>query len=242
MGFAMRSGTGRAPRCHGGRHGFTLVELLVVIGIIALLISILLPALARARQAAVTVQCQSNLRQLAIGAFMYIDGNKGRMIPYVVLTNQYWPQLETPELKNRNVWSCGSFPRDTGIPSANSSHYGINYDNVANSTNGNPAARALSSFRHPAATLFFADTQDSVPLKPLYGTSGFTAGFLRTYCPVKQAAISPATKASTYLALNGGIDYRHAGKANVVYLDGHVGQVSVSQVVNNEDDMFALNP
>jgi prepilin-type processing-associated H-X9-DG protein/prepilin-type N-terminal cleavage/methylation domain-containing protein len=60
--------------------GFTLVELLVVIGIIALLISILLPALSKARVQAQEVQCMNNLRQWGMGLQQYCDANKG-MLP-----------------------------------------------------------------------------------------------------------------------------------------------------------------
>jgi prepilin-type N-terminal cleavage/methylation domain-containing protein len=79
------------------RDAFTLVELLVVIGIIALLVSILLPALTRARNQAATVQCLSNLRQLQQAQAMYNQDFKHRMIPAVTI-GQLWHVVLKPYL------------------------------------------------------------------------------------------------------------------------------------------------
>src|SRR5260370_38563029 len=62
------------PRAH---KAFTLVELLVVIGIIALLIAILLPAVNRARESARRIVCVSNVQQLTAAWLMYANDNKG---------------------------------------------------------------------------------------------------------------------------------------------------------------------
>lgn len=71
---------------HRRSRGFTLVELLVVIGIIAVLVAMLLPALNKARRAAQSVACGSNLRQLLIASRMYGNDNKDCMPAYDLST------------------------------------------------------------------------------------------------------------------------------------------------------------
>ena len=75
--------------------GFTLIELLVVIGVIAILLGILMPAMARAREQAKTVTCQSNLRQIGIATYLYAQAFQGYIVPATVLKPDHSAYIES---------------------------------------------------------------------------------------------------------------------------------------------------
>jgi prepilin-type N-terminal cleavage/methylation domain-containing protein len=110
-------------RIQHSRAAFTLVELLVVIGIIAVLIGVLLPALSKARRQAQTVTCLSNLRTIGQGFFMYVNGSKEGYLPYTTwpswgvpssypdgTPNIHWFEALTPYMGKKMEWASTGKP------------------------------------------------------------------------------------------------------------------------------------
>lgn len=97
------------PLTRAPRRAFTLIELLVVLTIIAILAAILLPTLSRARAAARSALCLSNIRQIAIGLTMYAGDNAGRLPSEE--SDLSWDAMIEDRLQSDEVLVC---PEDEG--------------------------------------------------------------------------------------------------------------------------------
>jgi len=214
------------------RRGFTLIELLVVISIIALLISLLLPALSKARQSAQALQCLSNLRQIGI-AFNAYQGDRDGYFPQHS-DGPNWPQLTSGSrtsvwannmvmkwkyLSNVLAYDCPTldgitFERlvnDWPEPDWQYIDYGYNYTLIGSDTyyrygtqQGKPAR--IEDIADPAGTLILADT-------------------LRADNPAIVRGTLYAHQSSTAVHA---IHARHNSALNLLWADGHASPVMVT--------------
>ena len=193
-------------------RGFTLVELLVVISIIAILAAILFPVLARARESARKAHCVANVRQLLMAERMYNDDNDRTLVPAragvapAPSLGYTWCILLQPYMKNTQILIC---PTDSDPETAQSStdlkhSYGINYLMTFNRTvgGGYPFTTKMGTVDRAADLILFFEIKGSAQAM---GTSITSDSYSR-------------------------IDARHNGLSVYGFLDGHAKPLRLQEV------------
>ena len=217
-------------------QGFTLIELLVVVAIIALLISILLPSLSRARAVARTVKCTANLKQFGMADHMYANNNDGWLVPLKTegAAGTYEGWYYNTEFLNyigtRYTTWADNFPEGLLCPELPETIIGNNadYRSYAMNTDRMPTVPSGGGWNSFHGVKLVSIPNPSSKFRFLDG-NWWTMGFSDAD-PSRWEAYGN-TLAET------AVTYRHGGdqrSANVLFVDGHSSTLSADEI--NDSD------
>ncbi|MCC7350991.1 MAG: DUF1559 domain-containing protein [Phycisphaerales bacterium] len=211
------------------RHGFTLVELLVVIGIIALLISILLPALNKARESAKQVSCASNMRQVGLAMRMYGNDNQGWLPPRYDGTFRpivsYGANVDYGTLLllvNKPPYGMGN---QAYLPSLDPLFCPADQTYLPNRTDNGEGLATVGAYTRMISYFYLFCPPDGYPQPPAAGWSDVACWRFGQKSPGGRSAAQTAVLIDQGVLFTIGYPYstwNHKEGWNTLFLDGHV--------------------
>ena len=219
-----------------GRSYFTLIELLVVISVIAILVSLLLPALKIAREKARSASCNSNLKQVGIAQFLYQNDFDGAILPYgivvedgvlrpfQIMVRDKYIDMKTIQCESTLSTTHEFFrlyynkrPEDSWFTASESGYwcnggYGMNWKFGTEEKVDDYQPHRNTQVKRPSSILYYAETKDHSSERPFYIAVGGVNTISRLWI-------------------------QHNGICNLLMFDGHTDSVSGG---SNPDVFYAL--
>jgi len=219
--------------------GFTLIELLVVIAIIAVLLAIIMPAMRRIKESAKQTICKSNLRNIGIAVFMYLDDNDRKLPNYrsangflwydaggnlLPLTDNtaYWGIIYKPYLKETKIFNCPSLRRvpsliyDVDPEAVQEAAFALNYHSDARGKSTNDLRPSEFIFCHDHMEPRVENNErDMFHNNDIAGTMNLTH--------YRQGGSRSEQYRDIFRhSIRINKPYKTGGKANILWLDGRV--------------------